>query len=167
MRVIKLALFTVLSLAQSVWTNALEPPKNLFANPSFELGQEGWRLDKAGKTECQFSVDDTDAAEGRYSAKLQLSSVEDWGMQFGQSFAAGEKGKTFTLSAFARSVGEPVEVGLQIERSAQPWDRAGGGRFKLIKDWQELHLTFSVEKEFPQGWFRLPQLHPTQGPNPG
>ena len=152
-RAFRLALFAVVTLLQSVWIGASEPPKNLFANPSFELGQEGWRLEKAGKTECQFSVDDTDAADGRYSAKLQLSSVEDWGMQFGQSFPAGEKGKTFTFSAFARSAEEPVEVGLQIERSAQPWDRAGGGHFKLTKDWQELHLTFRVEKEFPQGWF--------------
>lgn len=51
-----------------------EPPRNFSANPGFELGREGWRVDKAGKT--------------------------------------------YTLAAIAKSVGGPVEVGLQIERSA-------------------------------------------------
>ncbi len=147
------ALSGVLIFVPSVPLGASEPPRNFFANPSFELGQEGWILDKAGKTQCQFSVDDADAADGRYSVALRLSAVEGWGVQFGQNFAAGEKGKTFTFAVLARSAQDPVEVGLQIERSASPWDRAAGEHFKLNKDWQELHLTFKIEKDFPQGWF--------------
>lgn len=126
---------------------------NLFANPSFELGREGWQLDKAGKTECRFSVDEKDAADGRTSALIAVGSVDDWGVQFGQHFAAGQKGKTYTFAALAKSTKGPVEVGLQIERSASPWDRAASEKFKLTEEWQELHLTFKVEQDFPQGWF--------------
>jgi len=134
-------------------TGLAEPPKNPFANAGFEFGREGWRADKAGKTECQFSLDERDAAEGRRSALLTVGTVQDWGVQFGQSFSAGEKGKIYTFAAFAKSMRGPVEVGLQIERSARPWDRAVGSRFKLTEQWRELHVTFKVEKEFPEGWF--------------
>jgi hypothetical protein len=126
---------------------------NLFANPSFELGREGWQLDKAGKTVCRFTVDEKDAADGQTSALIDVGFVDDWGVQFGQHFAAGQKGKTYTLAALAKSTKGPVEVGLQIERSASPWDRAASGKFKLTAEWQELHVTFKVEKDFPQGWF--------------
>jgi hypothetical protein len=126
---------------------------NLFANPSFELGREGWQLDKAGKTECRFSVDEKDAADGQTSALIAVGAVANWGVQFGQHFAAGQKGKTYTFAALAKSTKGPVEVGLQIERSAPPWDRAASAKFKLAEEWQELHLTFKVEQDFPQGWF--------------
>ncbi|MEI7731917.1 MAG: carbohydrate binding domain-containing protein [Verrucomicrobiota bacterium] len=129
-------------------------PKNFFANPSFELGRDSWQMDKAGKTECQFALDDKDAADGRYSALLTLGAVEEWGVQFGQNMPAGEQGKTYTFAVFARSVSEPVEVALQIERHAQPYDRAAAlEKIKLTSAWQEIHVTFTVKKDFHQGWF--------------
>jgi len=145
-----LPLFLGLELACG---QAPEQPRNFFANPGFELGREGWKLDKAGKTECQFAVDDKDAAQGRYSALLSVDTVENWGVQFGQDFPAGHKGKSYTFALFARALKDPVQVGLDIERSAAPWDRAAHQTFQLSRDWQELHLTFKVEKDFPQGWF--------------
>lgn len=141
-------LLMVLTAAQ-----AADRPQNFFGNPSFELGRDGWKLDKAGKTECKFALDDTEAVDGQHSALLTIDSVEDWGVQFGQSFAAGEKGKTYTFAVFAKSVKEPVEVGLEIERSDKPYDRAVGRKFTLTREWQELHVTFTVEKDFSQGWF--------------
>jgi hypothetical protein len=110
-------------------------------------------LDKAGKTECRFSVDEKDAADGQTSALIAVGSVDNWGVQFGQHFAAGQKGKTYTFAALAKSTNGPVEVGLQIERSASPWDRAASTKFKLTNEWQELHMTFKVEQDFLQGWF--------------
>ncbi len=130
-----------------------EPPRNFFTNPSFELGRDGWDVSKAGKTVCQLTLDNQDAAAGQASALLTIDTVDDWGVQFGQSFAAGQKGKAYTFAVSARSLGEPVEVGLQIERNARPWDRAAGGRFKLTRQWQELHVTFTLDKDFPEGWF--------------
>lgn len=128
--------------------------QGLLANPSFELGTEGWQPSKAGKTECRFTVDDREAADGQQSALLTIGKVEDWGVQFGQTFAAGRRGQTYTLAAFAKSTEGPAEVSLQIERSASPWDRAANsGKLKLTKEWQEFHVTFTVEKDFPEGWF--------------
>ena len=147
---IKLCVFLFLLLIRPV---GAEPPKNLFANPSFELGHEGWRLDKAGKTVAQFALAEQDAAEGQRSARVTVGAIDDWGVQFGQSFAAGEKGRTYTFAVFAKSAKAPVEVGLQIERSANPWDRAVSRKFTLNREWQELHVTFTVEKDFHEGWF--------------
>ena len=138
-------LFTLLALADG--------PKNFFSNPSFEMGRDGWQLEQAGKTECRFSVDDKDAADGRNAALLTIESVEDWGLQFGQTFPAGVKGKTYTFAVSAKSLKGPVKVGLQIERRAEPYDRAANQEFTLTSEWQELHVTFKVETNFPQGWF--------------
>jgi hypothetical protein len=149
----RLAVFAIFALAVFPSPRALAAgPQNLFANPSFELGREGWAADKAGHTECQFSVDNQEAAEGQFSALLKIGAVEEWGVQFGQSFPAGEPGKTYTFAVFAKSAGA-VEAGLQIERRARPWDRAAGAHFKLTSQWQELHLTFTVAQPFPEGWF--------------
>ena len=148
---LSLVVFTLALLTSS---DAAEQPRNFFTNPSFELGREGWRADKAGKTECQFSLDEKDAADGRNSALLTIGAVESWGVQFGQSFPAGAKGKTYTFAVLAKSAQGLVEAGLQIERSASPYDRvAAGGKFKVTSEWQEFHVTFKVEKDYPQGWF--------------
>lgn len=130
-------------------------PANHFANPSFEAGREGWHLDACGKTEAQFQVDDAGAADGRHSAVLTIGAVEQWGAQFGQSLDACPPGKTYTFAAVLKSMRGPVPVALEIERRARPYDRvARTSPVTLTKDaWTELHVTFSVDKPYPEGWF--------------
>ena len=149
-----------LTLALCAWVGAAlaapaaDAPRNFFANPGFEMGREGWTPAKAGKTECRFTVEESDTAEGQHCGLLTLGAVEQWGVQFGQNFAAGEKGKTYTFAAFAKSMKGPVEASLQIERNANPWDRAATtGELKLTQEWQEFHVTFTLEKDFSPGWF--------------
>ena len=133
---------------------AAAAPANLFANPSFEMGKAGWHVSKAGGTACDFTVDGKDAADGGHSVLVTLGRVEEWGAQFGQTFAAGKRGKTYTFAVVAKSTRGPVAVDLQIERNAKPWDRAAKGKtVTLTNEWQELHVTFTVAKDFPQGWF--------------
>ena len=74
--------------------------------------------------------------------------------QFGQKIPAGQVGKTYTLAVFVRSVGEPVSVRLEVERAGSPWDRAARGEDTKVgpDQWTELHITFAVEKPFPEGW---------------
>jgi hypothetical protein len=129
--------------------------KNLFTNPSFELGQSGWRMDKDKGTEGTFTVDASDAAAGKYSALLEIKAVTGWGVQFGQSFPGGAKGKTFTFAAMAKAVGSPATISLEIERSGGNYDRAARlPKVQLATDkWQELHATFTVDKDFSEGWF--------------
>ncbi|NOZ19889.1 MAG: hypothetical protein GXP25_02240 [Planctomycetes bacterium] len=141
--------------------HAAKPPakaENLFTNPGFEVlgpGGGGWRMDKGGKTVARFAVDREDAAEGEYSARVTIDRVEKWGTQFGQGIKAGKKGKTYTFAVLAKATKEPATVNLQIERRGKPYDRAAKSEmFTLQKDkWTELHTTFKVEKDFPQGWF--------------
>ena len=147
-------LLVVFTLAFLTSSGEAGQARNFFTNPSFELGRDGWHVSTAGKTACRFTVDEQEAAHGQHSALLTIGAVESWGVQFGQSFAAGAKGKTYTFAVLAKSAQGPVEAGLQIERSASPYDRpAAGGKFKLTGEWQEFHVTFKVEKDFPQGWF--------------
>ncbi|MFO8014413.1 MAG: carbohydrate binding domain-containing protein [Phycisphaerae bacterium] len=133
---------------------AAAAPQNLFANPDFEMGRQAWRICKTDGTTCTFSVDGADAAAGRHSALLAVERARDWGMQFGQYLTAGAKGRTYTFAVFARAVEGRVAVDLQVERSGKPYDRAARSRAVTLTDaWQELHVTFTVEKEFPEGWF--------------
>lgn len=131
---------------------------NLFSNPGFEaLGPDraAWRLDRGGQTEGEFSVDRQEPGEGLRCTRVRLGRTSEWGAQFGQQVAAGKPGRSYTFAVLAQAVAKPVTVDLQIERCAKPYDRAArGGPFTLAPGkWTELHVTFSVEQEFPQGWF--------------
>jgi hypothetical protein len=74
--------------------------------------------------------------------------------QFGQKVSAGQVGKTYTLAVFVKRVGDPVTLRLEIERAGQPWDRVVRGEDTLVEgeSWKELHITFRMDKPFPEGW---------------
>jgi hypothetical protein len=128
---------------------------NLLANPDFRLGRQFWQPDVAGKTVARFDVNSDDSPDGSQSALLTLGAVESWGVQFGQAIDGGQVGKTYTFAVMARSAGEPVKVRLEIERRANPYDRAAQSQeMALTKErWSELHVTFKVDKPFREGWF--------------
>jgi len=98
------------------------------------------------------AVSGEDAVEGQQSALLTMGTVP-WG-QFGQKVPGGEVGRTYTFAVFVKALGGPVRVRLEVERAAQPWDRAVRGEEVLCgaEEWTELHVTFKVEKPFPEGW---------------
>jgi hypothetical protein len=132
-----------------------ERPKNFFANPSFEMGRDGWNLDKGGATVAQFTVDKDAAADGELSALITIDTVAEWGVQFGQTMEGGQTGKTYTFAAVAKAVKDPVKVALEIERRGKPYDRAArSDAVTIAKDeWTEIHVTFKLDKPFPEGWF--------------
>ena len=145
-------------IAGNVRADTGAQPKNFFADPSFEMraaDETSWHLDQAGATEARFVVNNLDAADGDRSVCLTIGRVADWGTQFGQHVDAGQKGKTYTFAVLAKAVQEPVTVELNIERRAEPYDRAAASEpVTLQKDsWLEVHVTFTVEKDFPEGWF--------------
>ncbi|MBN2451814.1 MAG: carbohydrate binding domain-containing protein [Lentisphaeria bacterium] len=144
----------VLSALLPAVRGAGPPPANAFGNPSFEFGRDGWEAARAGATERSWEVDREDAADGQYSALLTIGKVESWGLQFGQSLPAGTKGRTYTFAAFAKAVRGTPRVRLEIERRAQPYDRAAAtAPVELGPEWRELHGTFAVDRDFPEGWF--------------
>lgn len=130
-------------------------PENLFGNAGFEDGRDLWHMDCAGKTAAQFTVDAKDAAASQRSALFSIDTVADWGIQFGQAFEAGLPGQTYTFAVLAKSTRGPVTVRLEVERRGKPWDRAGASPLLTVTSdgWQELHVTFQVDKPFPEGWF--------------
>ncbi len=138
--------------------DAQPQPANLFTDPSFELramDATDWHLDKAGTTEARYLVNNVDSAAGDRSACVTIGHVAEWGTQFGQPVAAGQKGKTYTFAVLARAVQAPVPIWLQIERRAKPYDPAAASEpVTLTQDkWTEVHVTFTVQKDCPEGWF--------------
>jgi hypothetical protein len=128
---------------------------NLLANPGFELGRELWNLGKGGKTEASLKIDGEDGPPGGgQSALISVGKIDSWGVQFGQNIDGGKKGKTYTFAALVKGVSEGAKVSLQIERRADPYDRAATTKEKVLSDkWAEIHVTFKLEKEFKEGWF--------------
>ncbi len=98
------------------------------------------------------AVNDEDAVEGKQSVLLTLGTVPQG--QFGQQVTAGQVGKTYTCSALVKPLGDPVTVRLEVERAGSPWDRAVRGKdIELPADqWTDLHVTFKVDKPYPEGW---------------
>ena len=86
---------------------------------------------------------------------MALGTTTAQGVQFGQNIKAGEVGKTYTFAVFAKSLRAPASAHLEIERPASPWDRVVKGDNVPLKEneWTELHVTFKVEKPYPEGWF--------------
>jgi hypothetical protein len=93
-----------------------------------------------------------DAAEHDKSALVSLGSLVS--AQFGQKVAAGQIGKTYTFAVCVKALGEPAVLRLEVERAGQPYDRAAHGPDITVTpgDWTELHLTFAVDKAYPEGW---------------
>lgn len=136
-----------------VCAQSVETQKNMFGNASFEAGRSSWWMDAGPGTAAHFAVDTQDAGAGRYSALVSIEAVGEWGVQFGQVMEAGRRGKTYTFAVLAKSTGQPVAVELQVQRAAEPWDNAVSKSFILKADeWTELHVTFKVAAEFPEGW---------------
>lgn len=130
--------------------------ENFFLNPSFEDGTVNWGMSTDAGTVASFIVDHKDAIDGDQSALATIDAVAGWGSQFGQSLVAGENGKTYTFAVLIKAEKGPVTVNLQVERSADPWDRALRGTLTTFQEgdeWTELHATFTVIIDFPEGWF--------------
>jgi hypothetical protein len=100
----------------------------------------------------EFSVRDEDAVEGAQSALVIMGSAP-WG-QFGQKVKAGQIGTTYTFAAVVKAVGEAGRVRLEVERAGRPWDRVIRGEDRELRpdEWTEVHVTFRVEKSYPEDW---------------
>ena len=114
--------------------------------------QAPYRISRAAGRAPSLAIDGNDALDGKQSALLTMGTAP-WA-QFGQKVPGGQTGKTYTLAVFAKSLGEPVPVRLELERAASPWDRAARGPETEVgaEQWSEVHVTFAVDKPYPEGW---------------
>jgi hypothetical protein len=111
-----------------------------------------FQVSKALGALSSLAVVQDDTAGRRKSALISLGSLVY--AQFGEKVAAGQPGKSYTFAACVKAVGGPAVARLEVERAGQPYDRAVRGPDITISpgDWTELHLTFAVEKAYPEGW---------------
>lgn len=128
---------------------------NLLANVRFEEGPSGWRVDKDAGTEARFAIEKSGGALGECCARVSLGAIRGWGTQFGQSLAAPAPGRTYTFAVMVKPTKGPLRANLQIERGAKPYDRVAASEpATLAPDrWTEIHVTFTLEKPYPEGWF--------------
>ena len=91
-------------------------------------------------------------APRKKSALIRMGSLVSF--QFGQKLPAGQMGKTYTFAARVKALRGPAGARLEVERAGRPWDRAARGPDLTLRpgDWTELHLTFPVDKPYPEGW---------------
>jgi hypothetical protein len=92
------------------------------------------------------------AGDHKKSAVISMGSLVF--AQFGQKVRAREPGKTYTFSARIRAIEGPAVVRLEVERAGRPWDRAARGPDSSLRAGEstELHLTFTMDKPYPEGW---------------
>ena len=98
------------------------------------------------------AVTNDDTAPGKKSALIRMGGLVSF--QFGQKLPAGQMGKTYTFAARVKALRGPAGARLEVERAGRPWDRAARGPDLTVSpgDWTELHLTFPVDKPYPEGW---------------
>jgi len=95
---------------------------------------------------------DDGTGKGKKNALISLGTLVD--AQFGQKVAAGSAGKTYTFDTRVKAVGGPAILRFEVERAGSPWDRAARGPDNTVApgDWTDLHFTFTVDREYPEGW---------------
>ena len=114
-----------------------------------------WEVSHAAGAVASFVIDSEDAVEGRRSALVTLGSTTEQGGQLGQNLKApGEAGQTYTFAVFAKAVGQPVTLHLDVRQAARPWDQIVRSENAVVgtNAWGELHATFKVQNSFPEGW---------------
>lgn len=114
-----------------------------------------YEVSRAEGAVAAFTIDRSEALDGRQSALITLGATTEQGGQFGQTLkSAGQAGRTYTFAVFAKAVRQPVAVHLEVERAGRPWDRAVKSDNVLISTqaWTEVHTTFKVDKPYPEGW---------------
>ena len=111
-----------------------------------------FQVSKAMGALSSVEVTEDGAGEGKKSALVSMGSLVY--AQFGQKLPAGAVGKTYTFAVRVKVLGRPAVVRLEVERAGRPWDRAVRGPDITVSlgDWSELHLTFVVDKTYPEGW---------------
>ncbi|HZZ57290.1 MAG TPA: hypothetical protein VFE31_05620 [Opitutaceae bacterium] len=104
---------------------------------------------------ASFSLAAGDAVDGERCALVSLGSTTDLGGTLGQKIPAPEEaGGTYTFSAFAKAVGRPAVMHLEVEPAGSPGEPiARSENFEVGTDtWTELHVTFTAQGVDPKGW---------------
>jgi hypothetical protein len=111
-----------------------------------------FQVSKAMGALSALDVTEDNAGEHKKCALVSLGSLVF--AQFGQKVPAGQIDKTYTFAACVKALGRPAVVRLEVERAGPPYDRAARGPDITVSpgDWTELHLTFAVDKAYPEGW---------------
>jgi hypothetical protein len=136
--------------AQSTSVNPSHPP-NPLRNASFEEPLAGtWNLSVSGGTGAAAELSrDTDAADGNYSALIQITNAGQgvaWHIDFNQRDQSFEKGKSYGLSFWAKS-DAPREIQLASQKGTPDWRNYGLSRSVAIgAEWKLYRVVFDANE---------------------
>jgi hypothetical protein len=122
--------------------------------PPFQVSKTMGALGSLALSEDDAAGTPASGGSGRRGKSALISMGGLVYAQFGQKLPAGQIGKTYTFAASVKALDGPVVARLEVERAGRPWDRAARGQDVTVNpgDWTEVHLTFQVDKAYPEGW---------------
>ncbi|MCK4300914.1 MAG: carbohydrate binding domain-containing protein, partial [Planctomycetes bacterium] len=105
-----------------------------------------WLTWTEGTAAANFALDETTAAEGYRSLRVEVTQVDgvDWHVQFWQEGLAVQAGHAYTVS-FAAKAAQPTTVGAFVMNSESPWNNYGSAEdVALTTAWQWYTYTFTA-----------------------
>ncbi|MCX7607800.1 MAG: carbohydrate binding domain-containing protein, partial [Anaerolineales bacterium] len=124
-----------------------DPGPNRIVNGDFESPMASpWRLWTNTDAGCRATVtrDGTTAAEGKYSARIVVTSTSgiDWHVDFNQDYRSLEKEAVYDLTFWAKA-DRPTLLGLAASKNASPWTNYGLSHQVMVgPSWQLYTITF-------------------------
>jgi hypothetical protein len=103
-----------------------------------------WFLTVKGNAQATVMQDSTTKVDGAYSGKVNItkSSSTDWYIQLGQGSLPLTKGRTYTISFWAKaSKSRTGRINLQQDFS--PWTGYLSQTFNLTTNWKQYSYTFT------------------------
>jgi len=136
----------VLVACVSSWAIAAEEdPVNILQNEGFEIQFESWLFWIQGEAVAERLIDSKDdPIDGENVAYVEIhnNGVGGNDIQFYQGPFALEKDKTYTLSVWGKTDGDPQPVELRVLKHEDPWTGYGMNAVRFTDTWNEYSVTF-------------------------
>lgn len=143
-RLIAISILLLFSITTGTNSHAAEI-ENLIRNGDFEEGLIEWDLRQSEGAVAKMEEDRGEAIKGRSCVYIEIDNVagtSDWHLALFQEGHQVEKGKTYTLSFWAKAE-EVRPVSCYVEQAADPWDEYGKEVFDVSEEWQVYWITFT------------------------
>jgi uncharacterized repeat protein (TIGR01451 family) len=120
-------------------------PPNQIRNGGFETDLSFWMVGTVGSAGALLSHDESTAAEGFASAKVDITAPASWlgSVQFVQSGISLVEGQSYTLSFWAKATSNRP-IGITLRMSSSPWTQYTTHTQAISTTWEEYQLSFTA-----------------------
>jgi hypothetical protein len=128
-------------------SDALDAPRNLLQNWSFEDGLSPWSVVVRGEAAGANAQDETTAADGTSSERVDVWSATPsvpWNVQLQQTGLSLAAGQEVTVSLWAKgATPQPIDCVLQANRA--PWTAYASQGISVTRTWTKFQFTFTPD----------------------